>query len=335
MSPPRIKVRGAARAKGIPQGYVLGRVSPNNGDVELLRLPDLVRLGVQSKFAPGLLEDIPAQRVLGNAGPGDGQPVPLSISDILDFLSTNQGDIIYRNATDWVVLIPGTAGQVLTTGGTAANPSWEDPAAASPVVYDDGTVPAGNTVASTAAERDITSTYVFPAGVLLLNDVVRLTLRGLVSTAGMAPTLNIRVYLNTTLIAQTGNVSLTGSISGQGWEAHVLFFVTQAGASGTIEAQGSAQLDGYQPMTNAAAISVDTTIDQQMIVSLDWDTASASNTVTVRQMLIEHMAGANPPPPPVAEFEAAMAGDEIVFVSVTNGGLEYILPGSYVTEGAV
>lgn len=36
MSPPRIKVRGAGRAKGIPTGYILGRTSPGTGDVELL-----------------------------------------------------------------------------------------------------------------------------------------------------------------------------------------------------------------------------------------------------------------------------------------------------------
>jgi hypothetical protein len=46
MSPPPIKVRGAGRAKGIPQGYVLGRSSQGNGDVELLDLAGLRRMGV-------------------------------------------------------------------------------------------------------------------------------------------------------------------------------------------------------------------------------------------------------------------------------------------------
>ncbi len=46
------------------------------------------------------------------------------ISAFLDFLGTAQGDIIYRNASAWVVLAPGTAGQLLQTGGAAANPSW-------------------------------------------------------------------------------------------------------------------------------------------------------------------------------------------------------------------
>lgn len=46
MSPPRIKVRGAGRAKGIPDGYLLGRTSKGTGDVELLNLAELRKAGV-------------------------------------------------------------------------------------------------------------------------------------------------------------------------------------------------------------------------------------------------------------------------------------------------
>ena len=42
----------------------------------------------------------------------------------LDQISTTQGAILYHNATDWVGLNPGTAGQVLITGGVGANPAW-------------------------------------------------------------------------------------------------------------------------------------------------------------------------------------------------------------------
>ena len=37
---------------------------------------------------------------------------------------TTQGDLLYRNATTWVCLTPGSSGQVLQSGGAAANPSW-------------------------------------------------------------------------------------------------------------------------------------------------------------------------------------------------------------------
>lgn len=38
-----------------------------------------------------------------------------------------QGDVLYFNGTSWVRLAPGTAGQVLTTQGAAANPTWSSP----------------------------------------------------------------------------------------------------------------------------------------------------------------------------------------------------------------
>ena len=47
-----------------------------------------------------------------------------STSSILDLLGSTQGNVLYRNGTVWTVLAPGTAGQVLTTAGAAANPSW-------------------------------------------------------------------------------------------------------------------------------------------------------------------------------------------------------------------
>jgi hypothetical protein len=42
----------------------------------------------------------------------------------LDYLSTTQGSILYRSATAWVALAPGTSGYILQTNGAGANPSW-------------------------------------------------------------------------------------------------------------------------------------------------------------------------------------------------------------------
>lgn len=38
--------------------------------------------------------------------------------------SSTQGSVLYRSASAWVALGPGTSGQLLSTGGPAANPSW-------------------------------------------------------------------------------------------------------------------------------------------------------------------------------------------------------------------
>lgn len=54
-----------------------------------------------------------------------------TVTSILDAVFTStQGSILYRGASNWAALGSGTSGQVLNTGGGAANPSWGGVAAA-------------------------------------------------------------------------------------------------------------------------------------------------------------------------------------------------------------
>lgn len=48
----------------------------------------------------------------------------LTATACLDSLGSTQGQILYRNATNWTILAPGSSGQLLQSGGAAANPSW-------------------------------------------------------------------------------------------------------------------------------------------------------------------------------------------------------------------
>ncbi len=43
---------------------------------------------------------------------------------ILDSLGSTQGQVLYRGASNWTVLATGTDGNVLTTHGASANPTW-------------------------------------------------------------------------------------------------------------------------------------------------------------------------------------------------------------------
>ncbi len=66
------------------------------------------------------------QRLFGRntAGPGAGEEV--TAAQVLDWLSATQGAILYRDGSAWVALPPGSPGQRLATGGSGANPSWQD-----------------------------------------------------------------------------------------------------------------------------------------------------------------------------------------------------------------
>ncbi len=47
------------------------------------------------------------------------------LSALLDLqISNTQGSILYRDATEWKALAPGTSGEVLSTQGAGANPVW-------------------------------------------------------------------------------------------------------------------------------------------------------------------------------------------------------------------
>lgn len=64
-------------------------------------------------------------RIMANISGGSAVPVANTLSDIIDAcIGNTQGSLLYRGASSWSALAPGTAGQVLTSGGAGANPSW-------------------------------------------------------------------------------------------------------------------------------------------------------------------------------------------------------------------
>lgn len=72
------------------------------------------------------LATIPTGDLLANISGIDAAPIPTSLSDLMDdVLGNTQGDILYRNATGWTILPPGSANYFLRTNGPSENPSWE------------------------------------------------------------------------------------------------------------------------------------------------------------------------------------------------------------------
>lgn len=60
----------------------------------------------------------------GNFALTPASAISPSIQTQLDGISNVQGTILYRSASAWTGLAPGTAGQVLSTGGVGADPFW-------------------------------------------------------------------------------------------------------------------------------------------------------------------------------------------------------------------
>lgn len=80
----------------------------------------------------GILGDLADKQILGGIGINGGGPLgepgditlDADVQEILDQISTTQGSVLYRGATDWAALAPGAVGEFLKTNGVGANPSW-------------------------------------------------------------------------------------------------------------------------------------------------------------------------------------------------------------------
>lgn len=71
------------------------------------------------------IQDVSATaRVLGRKTAGAGVVEELSASELLDLIGSTRGQILYRGASGWAGLSPGTSGYVLQSGGAGADPSW-------------------------------------------------------------------------------------------------------------------------------------------------------------------------------------------------------------------
>ena len=93
--------------------------------------------------------------VLSNISGGSAAPTGNTLSAVFDYIfGSTQGGVVYRGASLWSFLSPGSNGQVLTSGGSGANVSWASVSAAT-VNYQDftssgtWTKPAGTTSSST------------------------------------------------------------------------------------------------------------------------------------------------------------------------------------------
>jgi hypothetical protein len=139
---------------------------------------------------------------------------PAATSASLDLISSTQGAMLYRNATAWVGLGPGTSGQLLSTQGAAANPIWvtatggagdvNGPASATDnaIVRFDGT--GGKTVQNSAVTIADTTGDIAGAPSLTAPATTDLTLSG-GSTSG-------KILFNSPSATERGRFTDTGNL---------------------------------------------------------------------------------------------------------------------------
>lgn len=67
---------------------------------------------------------IATQRIAGRSTAGTGAFEELTASGVLDLIGSTRGSVLYRGASGWSLLSPGTSGYVLRTNGAGADPDW-------------------------------------------------------------------------------------------------------------------------------------------------------------------------------------------------------------------
>lgn len=160
------------------------------------------------------------------------------------------------------------------------------------LVYANITVPAGNTIANTAAATAFTSAFTIPSLFLQAGTVIMVKAWGVYSTALVAPTITMQLLYGATSLLSTGAVTAIASIANRGWSGEAQLHVAVAGGSGQIEAQGygefatAATTSLSVNMANIAPVAMNTALSNALSLQVTWGTASASNTITLRNLSV-------------------------------------------------
>lgn len=159
--------------------------------------------------------------LFGNISGISAAPYGVSASAFLNSAFGNtQGDILYQNGSGWVVLPPGTNGQVLKTQGAGANPVW-------------GSTSGTGTVTSVSTGTGLTGGPITSAGTLSLATIANNALLANTSGSTSAPgATTVSALLDSVFGTTQGAILYRG---GTVWSA------LAPGTSGYfLETQGSA-----------------------------------------------------------------------------------------------
>lgn len=190
------------------------------------------------------------------------------------------------------------------TSGAAASPTFRAlvvadlPGTVALVPFQDGTVPGGNTVANTVTRTAFASSFSIAANTLTVGTVIRVRARGTYGTAIAAPTLAMRLLYGATALLASGTITMTAGLNTatSGWLLEGDFIVTAIGGGGTIESQGSALFGNVAGnakggdiwmLTNTAAVAAATNATKSITIDVQWGTAAAANTITMREMTVD------------------------------------------------
>lgn len=131
-------------------------------------------------------------------------------------------------------------------------------------------------------------TMTVPAGLIQLGSMVSLNNRGVVSALGAASVLTVRLKINgVTNVSAT--VTFSSAVSLVFYEIDIMFVCKSIGASGTMQAIGFFRYGNNSfPLGLAALTNINTTIDNTVDITVQWNVANASNRISSQMCSIKN-----------------------------------------------
>ena len=159
------------------------------------------------------------------------------------------------------------------------------------------------TINTTTAESTMTVTAgsvgstTFPAAWVASGRSIRITARGIYSTANAVVTWRWRVKLGTTTVLDTIAVNATANQTAQPFSASAILTISTTGASGTVNGEYDINTSsGNIPSTDilystatTSAVPVDLTSQLTVNPTITWGTSSASDSITINTESVEFL----------------------------------------------
>lgn len=213
-----------------------------------------------------------------------------------DATVTSLNELLLTKQATGFTIAGGTTSRTLTVDETKALSDKAD------VTYIDGLIAsvrsilyrqiADNTITNTTDELSVfddtgaVGTRTLPANFFELNKVLKLDTRGVIST-GVGKTRQLKVKLGSTVIGDSGAVSLPNSMSGDFFMAEMYIKCTAVGVSGSVTILGYTMLHPSTGFVNGqvaelvgSPTTIDTTQAHVLDITYQWGDAIAGNSVT-------------------------------------------------------
>lgn len=157
---------------------------------------------------------------------------------------------------------------------------------------------ADKTVTNTSAATSIIGTGVgsitLPANFLVAGKTLRISIGGVFSTLLTPGNLTIVVKLGSTTIASSTISNILASASNNAFQGAGTITCRSAGASGSVSMNGNVNYDtgvltrGFAALNNSGStVTLDTTASQTLDITVQWATASASNSIKATTATVE------------------------------------------------